>query len=303
MNRLVELHESPSADYMIAGWYQWADAGDVSSGLPQYLIDETMACEIGAIKSEKFYLFQIPGTHHLMRPTVVINEGYRQSLGGQDNKFFYAQQAEDGFLVFLGEEPHRNERQYANAFLDAVEELGVKRVAIVAGVHGPVPYDKDRQISCVYSLPKMKDELEEYAVKFSNYEGGATIGIYIAHQAEQRDLEVVTFYAMVPAYDFSTESITVNQVAMYEDHKAWYDIMQRLEHMFRLDIDLSDLKRRSEELIQIWDTRIQQLEEDMPQLDVGGYMKQINREFEERSFLPLSHAWEEAADDLFDSQP
>jgi hypothetical protein len=79
--------------------------------------------------------------------------------------------------------------------------------------------------------------------------------------------------------------------------------MQRLEHMFRLDIDLSDLKRRSEELIQIWDTRIQQLEEDMPQLDVGGYMKQINREFEERSFLPLSHAWEEAADDLFDSQP
>ncbi len=303
MNRLVDIQEPTSAEYMIAGWYQWADAGDVSSGLPHYLIDETMAREIGAIKPEKFYLFQIPGTHHLMRPAVVIEEGHRQSLGGRENRFFYAEPPDDGLLIFLGEEPHRNEKAYAEAFLDAVEELGVKRVAIVAGVHGPVPYDKDRQISCVYSLPTMKDEIDEYAVKFSDYEGGATIGIYIAHQAEQRGIEIVVLYAMVPAYDFSTESVTVNQVAMYEDHKAWYDIMQRLNHMFRLDLDLSDLERRSEDLIQVWETRIQQLADDMPQLDVRAYMEKVNQEFEEQSFLPLSHAWEEAANDLFDSQP
>lgn len=303
MHRFVDLHESPSADYMIAGWYQWADAGDVSSGLPQYLIDETLAREIGEIKPEGFYLFQIPGTHHLMRPVVAIEEGHRQLLEGRENKFFYADGPGNEFLVFLGEEPHRNEEQYAEAFLDAVEALGVKRVAIVAGVHGPVPYDKDRQISCVYSLPRMKDELEEYAVKFSNYEGGATIGVYIAHKAERRGIEIVAFYAMVPAYDFSTGSVTVNQVAMYEDYKAWYDILQRLEHMFRLDLDLSGLKQRSEELVRVWDTRIRQLAEDMPQLEVRAYMEEINQEFEEQSFFPLSHAWEEAADDLFDSHP
>jgi hypothetical protein len=44
MSELVELWEKPSAARtMIAGWHQWADAGSVSSGLPQYLIDHTDA--------------------------------------------------------------------------------------------------------------------------------------------------------------------------------------------------------------------------------------------------------------------
>jgi len=61
--------------YMIAGWHEWADAGAVSSGLPQYLIDETRARKIGEIAPDGFYLFQIPGTHHLLRPVVQLEEG------------------------------------------------------------------------------------------------------------------------------------------------------------------------------------------------------------------------------------
>jgi len=272
----------------------------VSSGLPQYLIDTTRARKIGKIQSGGFYLFQIPGTHHLLRPVVKLDEGHRQELQERRNEFFYSGDDGEGFLIFLGDEPHRNEEQYARAFLDAAEDLGVGRIAVVAGVHGPMPYDKDREISCVYSLPGMREELTRYAVKFSNYEGGATIGVYLADRAEQRGIELLVFYAMVPSYDFSESSVLTQRMAMGEDFKAWYDLMRRLNHMFKLDMDLSDLGRRSEDLISEWDSKINELAEKMPQLKVREYMKGVNEGFTEVPFMPLSEVWEEELGHLFD---
>ena len=163
MNELIELWERPpSGKYMIAGWHQWADAGDVSSGLPRYLIGHTQARKIGRLKPDGFYLFQVPGMHHLLRPVVKLHEGHRESLGERRNEFFYAGDEESGFLIFLGLEPHANIDRYVQAFLDVLQELGVKRVAFLQGVHGPMPYDKDRRIPCTYSHLTMKEELARY---------------------------------------------------------------------------------------------------------------------------------------------
>lgn len=300
MNDLVDLWEKPdSARYMIAGWYQWADAGEVSSGLPQYLIDVTDGRQIGEMDPDGYYLFQFPGTHDLLRPLVRLEEGYRLELRERRNEFYVSGDSESRFLIFIGDEPHMNVERYATAFLDAVEALGVERVAIVAGVNGPMPYDKDREISCVYSLPEMKEELEGYALRPSNYEGGATIGVYLADRAEERGIELVAFYAMVPAYDFSQASSTVQRVSAEEDFKAWYDLMRRLDYMFDLGFDLSELEARSTELVAAWDSRIAQLEKKLPGV-VEPYMAEVNEEFEERSFDPLSQAWEDALGDIFE---
>ena len=300
MNELLKLWEKPApGKYVIAGWHQWADAGDISSGLPQHLVEETQARKIGEMKPDGFYLFQIPGTHHLLRPVVKLRDGHRESLQGRKNEFFYAGEDERGFLIFLGEEPHQNEERYADVFLDAVEELGVKRVAIVAGVHGPVPYDKNREISCVYSLPGMRDELERYAVKLSDYEGGATIGVYLADRAEPRGIELVAFYAFAPSYDFSKGAEVAQRVSVQQDYKAWYDLMIRLKHMFKLSLDLSHLEGQSKELISAWDSKIDQLAR-VTQLAVGDYMREVNEDFTERTFEPLSQVWEEALGEIFD---
>lgn len=299
MSDLNELWERPrAAEYMIAGWHQWADAGDVSSGLPQYLIDTTAARKIGETQPDGFYLFQIPATHHLLRPVIKLSEGHSESLEARNNEYFYSGDDKKGFAVFLGDEPHQNEERYAEAFLDAAEELRIKRIAIVAGVHGPVPYDREREISCVYSLPRMKDELANYAIKFSNYEGGTTIGTYIAAMAERREMEVVVFFAIVPSYDFSHAATLTQRMAMDEDFKAWHELMRRLVHMFDLDLDLSDLQSRSEELTAAWDSKIGRLSE-MPQLDVQEYLNKVNERFAGRTFLPSSDVWEEALGDLF----
>ena len=203
------------------------------------------------------------------------------------NAFYISGEEGSPFFIFIGDEPHMNVEQYSEVFLDAVEALDVQRVAIVAGVNGPMPYDKDREISCVYSLPGMRDEMESYAVRLSNYEGGATIGVYLADRAEARGIEVVTLYAMVPAYDFSQASTTVQRVSAEEDYKAWYDLMRRLDYMFGLDLDLSDLEDQSAELITAWESRIAELKRKMPGV-VGPYMERVNEDFSEESFDPDS---------------
>jgi proteasome assembly chaperone (PAC2) family protein len=300
MNELVEIWERPvAARYMIAGWQQWADAGSISSGLPRYLVEQMGATKIARIKSDGFYLFQVPGTHHLLRPVVNLDQGHRASLEQKANEFFYADSGESGFLIFLGEEPHQNEGRYAKAFFDAVEALGVKRVAAVAGVYGEVPYNRDRSVSCVYSLPRMREELAQYAVRFSNYEGGATISMYLADQAEPRGVEFFRFCALVPSYTFTTQSVVVQRIALDKDFKAWYDLMTRLNGMFDLDMDLTDLAKRSEELIVAWRSKIEQLEEALPQLGVREYLERIDANFEEDSLDLSSSVWEEALRDIF----
>lgn len=299
MNNLFDLWEKPSSTkYLIAGWYQWADAGEVSSGLPHYLIDRTEAQEIGEINPHGYYLFQFPGTHDLLRPIVTLEEGYRIALEQRRNVFYASGNEGARFFIFVGDEPHMNVEQYSEAFLNAVEELGVERVAVVAGVNGPMPYDKDREISCVYSLPEMREEMEGYAVRLSDYEGGATIGVYLADRAEERGIELVTFYAMVPAYDFSRASSAIQRVSAEEDYKAWYDLMRRLDYMFGLDLDLSDLEARSAELVAAWESRIAQLKKKMPRV-VEEYMSEVNEGFSEQTFDPLGQAWEDALGDIF----
>ncbi len=300
MNDLFDLWERPNdAEYLIAGWYQWADAGEASSGLTEYLIDRTDARQIGEIDPQGYYLFQFPGTHDLLRPMVTLDEGYRIALEERRNAFYISQSEGTPFFIFIGDEPHMNVEQYSEAFLNAVETLGIRRVAIVAGVNGPMPYDKEREVSCVYSLPEMKEEMEGYAVRLSNYEGGATIGVYLADRAEELGIELFTLYAMVPAYDFTQASSEIQRVSAEEDYKAWYDLMRRLDYMFGLDLDLADLEARSAELIAAWDSRIAQLERKMPDV-VQSYLERVNEEFSERPFDPLGQAWEDALDDIFD---
>lgn len=299
---LIELLETPVAEeiYMIAGWHQWADAGEVSSGLPHYLIAHTHARKIGEIKPRDFYLFQIPGTHHLLRPEVSLHDGYRQNMMLPKNEFFYSGNDKKGLVLFLGNEPHLNAEEYADALLDVAQQLNVKRAIAVGGVFGAVPYDKDRQISCSYSLRHMKDELAEYAVAFSNYEGGISISTFLIQRAEERGLEMFGFYPLVPAYNFSPIPATFQGLRIDKDYRAWYELMRRLNHMFGLSIDLSELSRQSENLTLSMEGKVEELKREIPDVDVDQVLEEITGDFIEQSFMPLDDVWERELGDIID---
>lgn len=302
MDDRVHLWETPAAKekVMIAGWHQWADAGSISSGLPAYLIQKLEARKIGEISRDRFFLFQMPGAHHLLRPEVHTKEGVVQEMRVIKSELHYAEFGDKGLVIFLGEEPHVNEEEYAEAFLDIAEALEVRRIMAVGGVYGAMPFNKDRDISCVFSMEGMRKEMEEYAVRFSNYEGGTTIGSFLAYHAGQRNVEYICFHGFVPAYDFGQVMLPAQSVRIEDDVKAWYDILRRADFMFHLGIDLSELRIQSDELSTSMEEQMEELARQAPQLDVQAYMQKLEEEFTENPFMPLDDVWERELGDLLD---
>lgn len=304
MAQTLELWERPQAKQMvmIAGWRQWADAGAVSSGLPEYLIRQTRARQIGKLRNDGFYLFQIPGTHDLVRPAVQFVDGYPEVLESQENEFHYTG-GEDtpGVVFFLGDEPHLDIERYIGAVLDAAQELNVKRIVSLGGVYGELPYDKERTVSGVYSLPDLRDEVDNLAVVLSDYEGGASIGSYLARRAGDRNIEMVGLYAFVPTYDFSALGDSATAIRIENDYMAWLGIVRRLNYMLKTQFATGDLERKSKQVIRAVESKVDELERLSPELGVRDYLAKLSLAFTETTFDPLDDVWEDELRRLLDA--
>jgi len=298
----VEISQHPEAHeiYMIAGWRQWADAGSVSSGLPQYLIHQTKAQKIGSVRPDGFYLFQIPGTHDLVRPVVKFDEGYPQVLEAPRNELFYSGDSQRGVVFFIGDEPHLDIERYTAAFLQAAQSLGVKRIVGLGGVYGELPYNKERTVSAIYSLQTMKKEMKALAVDLSDYHGGASIGSYICRRAGEQGMEFVGLYAFVPTYDFAKVSQIGNTIRIEQDFTAWLGVMRRINFMLKTAFDLSDLERKSRQLVHLVDAKVDELDRAAPELGVRDYLARLSEEFTETPFAPLDDVWENELRRIFD---
>ena len=255
---LLNMESKPPAKQLIAGWRrQWSDGGEISSGLPRYLISKLGATQIGEMGPEVnklCYPFQVPGTHDTYRPRVVYNNGLPVQPMTRRNRFY---DAGNGLILFLGQEPWFRIDIYAEAFFQAVTELGSPKIVAVEGYNGAAPPEMERSVSCIYSRADMKENLDQYGLRYSNYgsqsRNGPTIAmalVTIAHY-EHPDLEMLRIGAMAPMYPFLSSNN--DPVGISRDHRAFYDIMRRLKSMFDLDIDLSELlslgEAESQELV------------------------------------------------------
>lgn len=302
MTETYEIWEKPKINpvYMVVGWKQWADAGSTSSGLPQYLIEKTKARRIGTIHPGGFYLFQFPGTHDLVRPAVKFNQGFPEYLQSQRNEFYLAEVGNNSLVIFIGDEPHMDVERYIAAILDAGVSMNVKRIIGLGGVFGEVPYDKDRNISCNYSLPHLKDEIRKLAVSLSDYEGGASIGSIICRRSADRGIEYVGMYAFAPMYDFSGIEQIETTVRIENDFTAWLGIMQRINYMVKLNFDVSDLEEKSQHLIELIDAKVEEFDTAAPQVGVRDYFKKLSESFTETPFSPYEDVWEEKLRQILD---
>ena len=246
-DQLVVFQEKPSAQFLLAGWRrQWSDGGGISGGLPRYLIEKLDAKKIGELGptvSDLCYPFQVAGTHDTFRPLVAYEDGLPSRPMHRKNDFY---DAGNGLIIFRGQEPWFRIDVFAEAFFQAITELGIKQTAAVEGVNGPVPPDLERRITCVYSKPGMREMLDKHGMQFSSYgsEGrrGPTIAmalITLAHY-QYPDIEMFRIGAMAPMYPFVTSSN--EQVGISRDHRSFYDILRRLRAIFKLDIDLAELQ-------------------------------------------------------------
>ena len=302
MPEALELFDIPKADemYMIAGFRQWADAGLVSSGLLEYLIQKTGARPLGEIHTDGFYMFQIPGTHNLVRPVVKFDQGYPVSFESQHNQFYYTENSQRGVIIFLGDEPHVDAERYVRTILDAAKQLRVRRIIGLGGVYGMVPFDKERMISCNYSLPWLKEQMSGLSVSLTEYHGGASIGSYLCRRAGEQGIEYVGLYGFVPLYDLSG-SLQINKTVRIEnDYTAWLGILRRINFMLKVNFDVTELTQSAARLARSIRSQLDEIERESPQLGVDEYLRKLGEDFTEMPFIPLDDVWEENLKQILD---
>ena len=248
---LVVFQEKPQAKFLIAGWRrQWSDGGEISSGLPKYLIDQVKAKRIGEMSlevSKMCYPFQVPGTHDMYRPTAAYQNGLPSGELIRENGFY---DAGNGLIIFMGEEPWFRIDIYGEAFFQGLEVLGIDKTVAVEGYNGAAPPEMERSVSCVYSHSHMKEWLEKFGLRFSNYgsqgRSGPTIGMALVSMAhfQYPDFEMIRLGAMAPMFPFLSGAS--DPVGISKDHRAFYDITRRINAMFKLDLNLTELMTMGE---------------------------------------------------------
>ena len=308
-DELVVFQEKPSAQYMIAGWRrQWSDGGGISGGLPRYLIEKLGAKkigELGSTVSSMCYPFQVAGTHDTYRPLVAYEDGLPSQPMHRENYFY---DAGNGLIIFRGEEPWLRLDIFADAFFQAIKDLGITQTAAVEGVNGPVPPEMERRITCVYSRPEMRTVLDKYGVQFSSYGStgrrGPTIAMALVTWAHYNypDLDMFRMGAMAPMYPFITAEN--EQIAIHRDHRSFYDIMRRLKALFKLDIDLSELETRGKNESEELQERLDKISGTNP--EAKQLIERVKSDYEFTPFeehVDLDPSLDKALDDILRNIP
>jgi len=103
------------------------------------------------------------------------------------------------------------------------------------------PYTREPIISCTCTDERVKQEMKNFHVSFSNREGMASFGQMLVYTCKQKGLDGVNFTVRVPCYpDFN--------VFLSESPKSLKAILIRLRDMMRLDMDLDSLNNEIKEM-------------------------------------------------------
>jgi proteasome assembly chaperone (PAC2) family protein len=184
----------------------------------------------------------------LFRPRCRIKEGLVRTFDLPEN-LFYGAPASD-LILFLGKEPNLAWKDYADSMFELCESLGVKSIYFIGSVSGLVPHTRDPHLFCSVSDAELKPAFERYGVRFSNYEGPASIVTYLTADARRRGIEMVNLLATVPAYVEGNNPKCIDAV------------VRRLAGILQLDLHLDDLRTAADD----FERRLTEVVSEEPEL-------------------------------------
>ena len=230
------IHSKPKLKNpcMVIGFSGWMDGGDVSTGTIQYLKFKLQAKKFAEINAQKFYLFNFPGAMletAQFRPYTKIQNGLITDFQYPQNEFFYDEK--NNLILFSGKEPNINWGGYANCIFKIAQEFGVKKIYFVGSVAGPTPHTRGIRISCSVSAEKQKAEHKESGIRFSNYQGPASLTTLLTKLSPEKGIEMTNFVAEIPVY------------IQTRNPKGIKAVTEKLVRLLKIDIDLTDLSVKS----------------------------------------------------------
>lgn len=221
---------------LVVGFSGWMDGGDVSTGTIRVLAQKLGAQRFAEIQPEGFYIYNFPGAMEvtaLFRPHCRIQEGLLRAFEMPENVFFGEPGSDT--ILFLGKEPNLAWQDYADCMFELCGRLNVKSVYFIGSVSGLVPHTRDPHLFCSVSDAELKPVFEKYGIRFSNYEGPASIVTYLTAEARSRGIEMVNLVATVPAY------------VQGNNPKCIDVVVRRLAGILQLDLHLDDLRTAADD--------------------------------------------------------
>jgi len=230
------IHERPSleAPRMIIGFSGWMDGGDVSTGTIEYLKNKLKANKFAEIDPGEFYIFNLPGGMEQVaqfRPYTKIKDGLLIDFEYPRNEFFADQKSR--VILFSGKEPNLRWDEYADCIFQLAEEFDVRKIYFVGSFAGATPHTREPRITCSVFGEEQKVSLKKQDVRFTNYEGPASIATLLNKFSKEKGIEMANLVAEIPAY------------IQVRNPRAIEAVTKRLVRILDLDIDLNDLHRTS----------------------------------------------------------
>ena len=249
----LRIYEAPSfrSPRLILGFSGWMDGGDVSTGTMRVLAERLEAKRFAEIRPEGFYIYNFPGAMEitsLFRPHCRIASGLVRDFEFPENLFYAAQESD--LIVFVGKEPNLDWEDYADCIFALCREFGVEMVYFIGSVAGLVPHTRDPQMFCSVSDTRLKDRFGNYGVRFSDYEGPASIVTYLTARAKDRGVDLVSLVATVPAY------------VQGNNPKCIEAVTRRVAGMLGVHVELDDLRAMGDE----FEKKLSEAVQEQPEL-------------------------------------
>jgi len=186
---------------LVMGLSGWMDGGDVSTGTIKYLREKLSAKEFAHIEPEGFYIYNFPGSMEisaLFRPNTQIKNGIVQEFELPKNNFYYCDKQD--LVFFSGREPNLNWEQYGDCVFGLCARFNIQQILFIGSVAGLTPHTREPRMTFSLSDEKLKTLVTGPGLRFSNYEGPASIITYLTHRAHREGVDMLSMAAEIPAY-------------------------------------------------------------------------------------------------------
>ena len=264
MNRLA-LTRTPDlrAPYLLAGFGGWANGGEVSTEVVEFLQSNLATKPLGEIVSDGLYIYASPTL--ASRPATVIHQGLIESMRFPSNTLHSWQCPQDGehdLILLEGVEPDLHWQEYVAAVLACAERFQVQRVYTIGGYLDHAPHTRTPRIAAVVTDAALRPELMAYDVKLTDYEGPTGIQSYLLAACQERGIEGVSLWGGTPTY-----------IEGSYPHVA-QAMLHLLRRMWRLSVDLQPIEEHAAEL----DGALHAQMDNHP--DLADYVKRLEQAYD-----------------------
>ena len=180
---------------IIAGFYGWGNALNVSTDMVDHLVDTFEAKPFARINPDVFYRFD------QSRPNVRIEEGHLTALHSPGGTFYHAcTGADEPDLIFLkADEPALQWHRFAVELFDLGRRLGGRALITLGSMYDNVMHS-ERHISAMASSDAFIARLQSGNVNLISYQGPSAVHSLLQAEAPKSGFDCASIWSHCPYY-------------------------------------------------------------------------------------------------------